>query len=477
MAKKPTTQPKLMHAIGSQALVFPKDFAWGVATSAAQIEGAWDADGKTPSIWDFEAVTKGGRIERGETPFVACDHYHRFKDDIKLMKSLGVKHYRFSVSWPRVMPHGGDVMNPKGLDFYKRLCDALHAAGITPWATMFHWDLPQELEEKGGWPWRGVVEAFAKYSDALVKGLAGHVSNWMTINELHTFIQCGYRLGVHAPFRKETEANIWAAHHNVLLAHGAGVRSVRAFGGRGARVGFVHNPEASVPLDESPENVKAAKDYYEHVTGNYLYPLYKGYYADWWLKKVGKDRPKLHKGDMELISQPCEFLGLNQYGGWVIRKAPKARTTSAAKGGWEHLLYTPDFPRGGFDWLGNTPDVLYWCTRFTQELYGVGEMYITENGLHTPDGPDATGEIKDLSRCQWLMTYLRSLHRAVQEGVPVKGYFHWSFMDNFEWAHGYDKRLGLVHVDFATLKRTPKLSASVYRTIVTGAGKGAGKGV
>jgi beta-glucosidase len=450
-------------AAGKQRLApmdrrFPRGFVWGAATSATQVEGAADVGGKSPSIWD-RAGAQPGRIHAGQTPRVADDHYHRFRDDVRLMRDLGLRHYRFSINWCRIMPHGGRRVNQRGLDFYKRLCDALHDAGITPWATLYHWDLPVELEDQGGWPVRGTVEAFARYADAAVAGLRQHIQRWMTINELHTFIQCGYRLGVHAPFRREPDRVVWQAHHHVLLAHGCAVRAVREHGSKGSAVGFVHNPESPVPLDESPDHVAAARRYYESITGHYFWPLYRGRYAPAWLASVGADRPDIAPGDMDLISLPTDFLGLNQYGANIIRATPD--------GGWEHLPYPRDFPRGGFDWLGDTPDVLYWGPRFTHELYQPGDIYITENGLHSDDAPIAGGEVNDLYRCQWLQKYLGALHRACREGVPVRGYFHWTLMDNFEWAYGYSKRMGLIHVDFDSLRRTPKLSARLYASIAS----------
>ncbi|MEI6491801.1 MAG: family 1 glycosylhydrolase [Verrucomicrobiota bacterium] len=436
---------------------FPKDFVWGVASSALQVEGADRADGKSASIWDAVNL-KPGQVEDGSSPAVSCDFYRRYKQDIRLMRELGFKHFRFSINWCRIMPRGGTTVNQRGLDFYKRLCDELHKAGITPWATLYHWDLPQELEDAGGWPVRSTVDAFEPYVTAAVKSLRGHIKNWMTINELHTFIQCGYRIGIHAPFRKEPDAVVWQAHHHVLLAHGLAVRAVREHGSKGSRVGFVHNPETPIPVDESPANVAAALAYYEHITGHYFGPMCRGAYAPAFLKQVGKDRPKIAPGDMELISTPTDFIGLNQYGGNIVR-------ASKRRPGWEHLPYPTDFPRGGFSWLGDMPSCLYWGPRLTHELYKPAAIYITENGLHSGDEVNATGEVQDLYRCQWLHEYLTCLQRGVTEGIPTKGYFHWSLMDSFEWQHGYNKRLGLVHVDFQTLKRTPKMSAYVYAHI------------
>jgi len=436
---------------------FPKNFVWGTATSATQIEGSDAVDGKTPSIWDASRL-KPGQVEDDHTPAIACDHYRRFKQDVRLLRELGLKHYRFSINWCRIMPHGGTTVNERGIDFYKRLCDELRNAGITPWATLYHWDLPQELEDAGGWPVRGTVEAFGHYANAIVKGLRGHVKNWMTINELHTFIQCGYRIGNHAPFRQEPDQVVWQAHHHVLLAHGLAVRAVREFGAKGSTVGFVHNPETPIPVDETPENVAAARAYYEHITGHYFGPMCRGAYAPAWLRQVGKNRPRIRKGDLEIISSPTDFIALNQYGGNIVR-ARKGRP------GWEHLPYPKDFPRGGFSWLGDMPSCLYWGPRLTYELYKPAAIYITENGMHSDDAPNEEGEVQDLYRCQWLHEYLAALHRGIAEGIPTKGYFHWSFLDNFEWQHGYNKRLGLVHVDFKTLKRTPKMSALLYAKI------------
>ena len=441
-----------------QLLAFPSDFVWGVATSATQIEGSDQADGKTPSIWDASSL-RPGQVENDQSPALACDHYVRYKADVQLMKFLGVKNYRFSINWCRIMPHGGSTPNQKGIDFYKRLCDELLKAGITPWATLYHWDLPQELEKAGGWPVRGTPDAFRHYADTIVKALSPQVKNWMTINELHTFIQCGYRIGNHAPFRQEPDQVVWQAHHHVLMAHGHGVQAVREWGGKDSRVGFVHNPETPIPVDESSANVAAARAYYEHITGHYFGPMCRGAYAESWLKQVGDQQPRIQPGDLELISSPTDFIGLNQYGGNIIRAIDKAPY-------WEHLPYPKDFPRGGFSWLGDMPSCLYWGPKLTHELYAPKAIYITENGLHSDDVPNESGEVQDLYRCQWLHEYLGALHRGIAEGVPTKGYFHWSFLDNFEWGHGYNKRLGLIHVDFQTLKRTPKMSALLYAKIM-----------
>ncbi|MDQ3814892.1 MAG: family 1 glycosylhydrolase, partial [Armatimonadota bacterium] len=340
---------------------FPRNFVWGVATASAQIEGAATEDGKGESIWDrFPSVP--GKVVNNDSPAVACDHYHRYPEDIDLMQSLGVRNYRFSIAWPRIFPTGRDNINPKGLDFYNRLVDTLLQHDITPWATMFHWDLPQALEDEGGWRVRSTPEAFAPYANVIVQRLGDRVKNWMTLNEIPCFIGLAYDVGIHAPGAQEPANVVNQAYHHALLAHGYGVQAVREHGGRGARVGLVHNPTTMIPITETPDDLAAAKAAYADGTDQIMAPIFKGSYPRSFLKKVGENRPVVQRGDDQLISQPTDFLGLNLYAGTFVRAGAEKR--------WEILPFPDDFPTGALPWLKITPQTLYWAVRHASEVYG-----------------------------------------------------------------------------------------------------------
>ncbi len=431
---------------------FPPEFVWGAATSAAQIEGAADEDGKSPSIWDHCAAHMPGRIASGDSPAVACNHYHRWKEDIELMRAIGIRHYRFSVAWPRIVPDADGAVNRRGLDFYSRLVDGLLEAGITPWVTLFHWDLPQWLEEQGGWPVRSTAEAFPNYARAVVRVLGDRVVRWMTMNELPCFIGDGYGRGSKAPYCVEPEAVVNQAYHHALLAHGYGVQAVREFADSGAAVGIVHNPAGALPLIETDADIAAAKAVFARETARFLGPVFHGSYPE-----TPAAPRRIAPGDMELIGQPTDFLGLNLYFGNFVR--------ADGNGDPEVLTMPADFPRGGFDWLPLTPSTLYWAPRFAHEIYAPKTLYITENGVNCGDVADEAGNIDDVGRVAFYQSYLAWAQRAASE-IPLAGYFAWSLMDNFEWSDGYDPRMGFVHVDYQTQKRTPKLSAAWYATVM-----------
>ncbi len=435
---------------------FPKIFFWGVATAAPQIEGAATTDGKGESIWD-QFARQPGAVVAGDTPAVACDHYHRYPTDFALMRQLGIKHHRFSLAWPRIFPDGRGVVNPRGLDFYQRLVDSMLAHDITPWATLFHWDLPQALETEGGWRVRSTVDAFATYADTVVRSLGDRVKNWITVNEIPCFIGMGYGTGEHAPGAKESAAVLAQAYHHALLAHGHAVRAVREFGGPGARVGLTHNPVIGIPVTETPRDIAAAERWTKQANGHLLAPVFTGRYPATYLRTIGADRPVVSRGDLALIAQPTDFLGLNIYTGAFIR--------AGRAGQPEALPMPPSYPRSDLPWLHLAPQSIYWATRHLQNLYGVKSFVITENGAGYEEQPDAHGEILDLHRREYLRNYLLAVQRATAERIPVHGYFAWSFIDNFEWAYGYAKRFGLVYNDYATQRRTPKLSAHWYAAV------------
>lgn len=436
---------------------FPADFVWGVATAAPQIEGAAGEDGKGESIWDRFAGTPG-KTRQGDTPAVACDHYHRYQDDFALMKSLGLRHHRLSVAWPRIYPAGVGAVNEKGLAYYDRLIDSMLAHGITPWVTLYHWDLPQALEDAGGWRNLATAEAYGRYAATVVKRLQDRVKNWMTLNEIAAFIPLGYGSGQHAPGAHEGPATLNRCYHHALVAHGYGVEAVRQFGGAGARVGLAHNPSVPVPVTETPADIAAAGAAYARNNAQLMAPLLTGAYPEQWLEEQGANAPKSNPAEMARLSQPMDFLGLNLYGGSFVR---------AGAGGEPETLPLPsDYPRGAAPWLNILPQVMYWAVRHAEEVYGVKEIYITENGVCVEDKGNDQGQVLDLGRREFYRNYLLSLHRAVAEGRGVHGFFAWSFLDNYEWAEGYRQRFGLVHVDYPTQKRTPKLSAEWYARVI-----------
>lgn len=436
---------------------FPKNFVWGVATAAPQIEGAAFEDGKGESIWDRYSRVPGN-VLGGDTLDVACDHYHLYKQDFRLMRKLGIKNYRLSLAWPRFFPNGDGALNQKGVDFYNRLIDAMLNEDITPWVTLFHWDLPQALEDRGGWRKRVVPDAFPAYATAAVKALGDRVKNWITLNEIRCFTNLAHGQGDKAPGTKETQKVINQTFHHALLCHGHAITAVREYGGRGARVGLTDNSDIPVPVTETPADIAAARKWYVEHNAHILEPIYTGKYSNAYLKRCGGDRPIVQKGDLELIGQPTDFLGLNIYTGAFVR---------AGKGGKpETLELPPDYPRTSCPWLNIMPQSIYWGTRLAQEVYGAKAIYITENGCGYDNEPVVHGEVLDLHRRDYVRNYLKELHRAITDGVPVKGYFLWSFMDNYEWQDGYTRRFGIVHTDYKTQKRTPKLSAYWYSQVM-----------
>jgi beta-glucosidase len=437
---------------------FPDSFVFGVAAASAQIEGAAFEDGKGESIWDRFARMPG-KVHGGDTLDVACDHYHRFDDDFALMASLGVKHYRLSISWPRIYPTGDGELNPAGIAFYHRLFESMARHGITPWVTMFHWDLPQSLEDRGGWTSRVTVDAFARYADTLVKEFGGIVKNWITLNEIRCFTLLAYGVGSKAPGRKESAAVVNQTYHHALLCHGHGVRAVRAYGGAGARVGLTDNCDVCVPVTETPDDIAAAKVWFQDRNLHILGAIHAGGYARAYLERVGADAPEVRPGDFDLISLPTDYLGLNIYTATYVRAGRKGEAYQA-------LSLPHNYPRADSQWLSLVPQAIYWATRMCHELYGHESILITENGCGYDHEPVVSGEVIDLHRRDYVRNHLREVHRAIADGVPIDGYFLWSFIDNFEWEDGYQRRFGIVHCDYATQVRTPKLSARYYADVI-----------
>lgn len=433
---------------------FPRGFVWGSAAASYQIEGATEEDGRGPSIWDT-FCRQPGAIRNGDNGSVACDHYHRFEEDLDLMAALGLHSYRFSIAWPRIFPTGRGRINPAGIGFYDRLVDGMLKRGIEPAATLYHWDLPQALEDKGGWRSRETVHAFAEYAELMGKHLGDRVKMWFTLNEPWCSWILGYKDGIHAPGAREPEQVHRQVAHHLLLAHGMGLTALRS----GARdqallVGIVHNPSSLIPFTETPADLDAARNLWHERNGWLMEPVFRGRYPQKEWDSLGADVPHVEPDDMRLINQPGDFLGLNVYfAGEVVRAEHGPRTLESFH------------PRTDFNWP-ITPEAAYWSVRFANEVYGPMSIYITENGCCYPDQVNEHGRVEDFARLNFIRETLKGLHRATSEGLPLRGYYLWSILDNFEWGEGYTKRFGIVHVNFTTLKRTPKASAEWYRHVI-----------
>ena len=449
---------------GTPAHRFPDGFVWGAATSSYQIEGSTTADGKGPSIWDtFTQVP--GAIEDGSTGDVACDHYQRWEADVDLLAGLGLGAYRFSVAWARVLPDGVGEVNHPGLDFYDRLVDRLLDRGIEPYVTLYHWDLPQALQDRGGWPERRTAVAFAEYAHIVADRLGDRVTNWITVNEPWVVAQRGYLLGDKAPGHRDPREAVLASHH-LLLAHGLASRPIRSVASR-ARIGIALNLTPVVAASNDPDDTNAARRFDGDVNRWYLDPLYgRGYpedrLADLEGDGVRADRSYLESSqDHDIISEAMDFLGVNYYERTIVR-GPMSDFGSGlsvphdaeiTEMGWEV------HPGGLTDLLADVADT-----------YQPRSILITENGCSYSDGPESDGHVRDTRRMEFLRGHLEAASKAIADGVPLDGYFHWSFMDNFEWARGYGQRFGLVWVDFATQERVPKDSALWYKDVIAANG-------
>jgi beta-glucosidase len=437
-------------------IAFPAGFAWGTATASYQIEGAWDEDGKGESIWDRFSHTPGN-IANGDTGDVACDHYHRWPEDIGLMAELGLRAYRFSMAWPRLLPEGRGRANPAGIDFYSRLVDALLEAGIEPFVTLYHWDLPQALQDEGGWPARSAAEAFVEYADLASRRLGDRVRHWMTLNEPFVSAFVGYEEGRHAPGHADQDEALAAAHH-LLLAHGWAVPAIRR-NAPGARVGIVFNVSNMTPASSSAADRAAAYLADGKVNRWFLDPVAaRGYPADV-VQHYGNPMDFVEPGDMEAISVPIDFAGINYYSRNVLRSNAIPESEN------EPQTVFPNPQRTEMGWEVYAEGMYDMLCRLHFD-YHFPQLYVTENGAAYPDevGPD--GRVDDPLRIAYLEGHLASVAKSMAAGVPLRGYFVWSLLDNFEWAHGYSKRFGLVYVDYATLQRTPKASFHWYRDVI-----------
>jgi beta-glucosidase len=450
---------------------FPQDFLFGVATAAYQIEGAAHEDGRRDSIWDaFSRVP--GAVVNADNGDVACDHYHRYADDVKMMADLGLQTYRFSTSWARIRPDGGDV-NPQGLDFYSRLVDELLENGIKPWLTLYHWDLPQALEEKGGWANRDTAYLFADYAASVHDALGDRVDAWTTLNEPWCASFLSYIGGEHAPGRQSVADGLAAGHH-LLLAHGLATRELRSRD-ESLQLGITLNLTVPDPVDPaSPGDVDAARRIDGQFNRFFLDPIFRGEYpADLLADLDGLGLTEnIRPGDLEIISTPIDALGVNYYHGEALSseppaEGPKRSPFPAAEGVYWHPRGLPVTAMG---WEVQPEGLARLLTRVHEEYSGPAgvALYVTENGAAYDDTVEADGSVHDAERTEFLRSHLAAIQDAIEQGTPVGGYFYWSLMDNFEWAWGYDKRFGLVRVDYETQERTLKDSAIEYRRIIGG---------
>ncbi|MFF3166878.1 GH1 family beta-glucosidase [Streptomyces sp. NPDC003273] len=433
----------------------PHDFLWGTATAAYQIEGAVAEDGRSPSIWDTFSHTPG-KIANDDNGDVACDHYHRWREDIDLMRRLGTNAYRLSVAWPRVIPGGTGAVNAKGLAFYDELVDALLEAGITPAVTLYHWDLPQALQDRGGWPERATALAFAEYASTVAERLGDRVKLWATLNEPSCSAWIGHLEGTMAPGWTDLTAAVRASYH-LLLGHGLATSAIRA-AVPDAQVGIVNNLSTVFPATDRPEDLAAARRHDGHVNRWWLDPVHgRGFPADM-VETYGVELPE-QPGDMETIAAPLDWLGLNYYFPAYVADdpdGPAPRVRSVRRDG---------VPRTGMDWEIDAGGIETLLLRLTEE-YGARKIYVTENGSAYPDVVRPDGTVDDPERQEYLERHLAACASAARKGAPLAGYFAWSLLDNFEWAYGYDKRFGLVHVDYRTQVRTIKGSGHRYADIV-----------
>jgi beta-glucosidase len=446
-----------MDSHHSDTAAFPLEFTWGAATSSYQIEGAWDQDGKGESIWDRFCHTPG-HIDGGQTGDVACDHYHRWREDIEIMRGMGIQAYRFSVSWPRIFPLGAGQVNQAGLDFYSALVDGLLEAGIEPYVNLYHWELPQALQDQGGWPARATAEAFATYAETVSQALGDRVDHWITLNEPFVSAYIGYYEGRHAPGHQDLGEMIRASHH-LLLAHGWSVPLIRS-NAPGADVAIVLNlhPMYAASSSEADERARRRRD--GIINRWYLDPLAGRGYPQDIVEYYGVSQAHIQPGDMAAIAAPLDYLGINYYTRMICRSDEipedqnRPREISPAEKltdmGWE--VY---------------PDGLFEILEYVDSQYDFPALMITENGAAFPDKTGADHKVNDPQRIEYLAGHVHRVARALEAGIPVTGYFAWSLLDNFEWSFGYSKRFGLVYVDFDTLERIPKASAGWYRTLIT----------
>uniref|UniRef100_S0DDA4 beta-glucosidase n=1 Tax=termite gut metagenome TaxID=433724 RepID=S0DDA4_9ZZZZ len=438
---------------------FPSDFEWGTASASYQIEGAFGEDGKGECIWDRFCHIPGN-ISDGSTGDRACDFYHRYREDIAILKSLGIKVYRLSVSWPRIYPDGVGKVNSKGIDFYRNVLSCLRENGIKTAVTVYHWDLPQKLQDRGGWTNRDIVGWFAGYASTLYKELGDLVDYWITLNEPYCASMLGYWFGAHAPGYHDYSAALLAAHH-LLMAHGAAVKAYRETGLK-AEIGITLNMNMVYPQNpDNPDDARVALLMGQESNDLFGDPVYKGTYPKELfehLRQRGVVLPDIHDGDMALINQDIDFFGLNTYFPVTVKSDESA---------WPIPCKQADTgrPRTDMNWE-ISPEGFYDLLKWIDSHYGQKKIIITENGAACNDWVNSDGKVEDPNRREYLKSYIAAMHRAMSEGVPVKGYYVWCFCDNFEWAHGLTRRFGMIYVDYKTQRRIPKESAYWYSNII-----------
>jgi beta-glucosidase len=428
---------------------------WGCATASYQVEGGANEGGRGLSIWDVFSHTPG-KTHNGDTGDVADDSYHLYREDVRLLKDLGAAAYRMSISWSRIFPAGKGTPNPVGLDHYQRVVDELLANGITPYITLFHWDLPQALE--GGWQSRDTAMAFADYAGYVARKFSDRVHHFMTTNEFSSFTDLGYKSGQFAPGLKLPAAGVNQVRHHGVLAHGLGVQAIRA-NAPSAQVGLAENPTVFVPVIEDKANIDAARRAMREENAAFLTTVLEGKYPDSYLEREGANAPRVEPADMKAIGSALDFVGLNVYAPYYVR-------ADDSRQGYEIVPRQASYPHMASPWIAVGPEGMYWSVRNVCELWHPKVVYITENGCSADDVVTPAGQIEDTDRVMYLRNHLTHLYRATAEGFPVKGYFLWSLLDNFEWADGYSKRFGIHFVDFKTEKRTAKLSAQWYREAI-----------
>lgn len=435
---------------------FPQGFTWGTATASYQIEGAVKEDGRGVSIWDTFSATPGN-VYNGNTGEIACDHYHRWREDIDLMRQLNTNAYRFSIAWSRIFPTGRGQVNQKGLDFYSRLVDGLLAVGITPYVTIYHWDLPQALQDEDGWLRRGIIDDYVAYVDTLTRALGDRVKHWITFNEPWVFTWLGYVMGIHAPgYKSENPAPALIATHHAYLAHGSAVPVIRQ-NSADAQVGITLNLTPSDPASAKPTDLDATARFDGFFNRWYLDPLFRGHYPADMVALYEPYAPEIRPGEMQRIHVPLDFLGINYYTRAVI--ADDAQNA---------LIRTrQEKPEGEYTEMGWEvyPDGLYTLLKRVHSDYSPRAIYITENGAAFADQLTPDGQIHDERRTAYLKSHFEAAARAIDDGVPLKGYFVWSLMDNFEWAEGFSKRFGLYYVDYTTQKRILKDSGRYFMNV------------
>lgn len=443
---------------------FAKDFVWGAATSSYQIEGTGRDSGKGQNIWDV-FTKEPGRVYEGHTGDIACDHYHRFREDVAYMKELGLKGYRFSIDWSRVLPEGTGKVNEKGIDFYNALIDELLEQGIEPYITLYHWELPYEIYKRGGWMNPEIVEWFGQYARLVAERFSDRVKYFFTLNEPQCFVGLGFLQGCHAPGVKAPLRDTFEMAHNALKAHGRAVQMLRAYGKQNVQIGYAPTSGMCYPEKETPKDIEAARkalfalpddlSNWTWIVSWWSDPVILGKYPEEGMKKYEKYLPVITDEDMKLISQPIDFYGQNIYNGRCIRMGTDGRP--------EEVRRPAGFPKTATNWPV-TPEALYWGPKFLYERYRK-PIYITENGMACHDTVSQDGKVHDPNRIDFLARYLKNLKRAAEE-IDIRGYFQWSLMDNFEWDKGYAERFGIIYVDFETQERIWKDSAYWYRDLI-----------